>query len=448
MKRLILFSILFLSYTSCFSQTGWVIQSTPFNNINDFQFLNSQTGFIAGNGGGQFAVTTNGGSTWTSRNVPINQHMLAVSFINENTGWVSCQIDTIGYHKSDIYKTSNGGVTWTQVNRIQYQEYYSDLHMISKDSVIITTGGWGMFANLGTTSYTFNGATPFNMSNGYECYGLQFLNKTTGWVIRYFETDTGPSDVWISKTVNSGLSWSNIYNDHHTLSYYPVKVYNIHFLNENTGYLCGDSGRFSVTTNGGSNWVNRNTNKTFGFKSVFFLDVNTGYAGGWKYNPTVDSSALLRTTNGGVNWIPMRNNALDKIGKIFFVDDHTGWATGITGTLPWNLTGGPLMKTVTGGLTAIEPISSVIPDKFLLKQNYPNPFNPVTKIQYDIPSSNFVSLKVYDVRGNEIVTLVSERQNAGSYSITFDAASKPSGVYFYKLVTSGFTETKKMVLIK
>ncbi len=88
------------------------------------------------------------------------------------------------------------------------------------------------------------------------------------------------------------------------------------------------------------------------------------------------------------------------------------------------------------------------PESFSLSQNYPNPFNPTTNINYNLPNSNFVTLKVYDAVGNEIETLVNEKQNAGSYSVTFNASNYPSGVYFYKLVTEKFSETRKMVLVK
>ena len=89
-----------------------------------------------------------------------------------------------------------------------------------------------------------------------------------------------------------------------------------------------------------------------------------------------------------------------------------------------------------------------IPELFSLSQNYPNPFNPTTNIKYDLPVGDFVVLKVYDVIGNEIETLVNEKQNAGSYSVSFNAVNYPSGVYFYKLMTEKFSETKKMVVVK
>jgi len=88
------------------------------------------------------------------------------------------------------------------------------------------------------------------------------------------------------------------------------------------------------------------------------------------------------------------------------------------------------------------------PITFALKQNYPNPFNPTTNIKFQIPVSRFVSLKVYDVIGSEIATLINEKKPAGQYEIAFDATNLPSGIYFYRLQAGSFVETKKMVLIK
>jgi len=88
------------------------------------------------------------------------------------------------------------------------------------------------------------------------------------------------------------------------------------------------------------------------------------------------------------------------------------------------------------------------PKEFKLEQNYPNPFNPITRIQYRVSSTSNVSLKVYDVLGNEVATLVNEEKPAGSYEVEFDAAQLSSGIYFYKLESAGFVQTKKMMLVK
>jgi hypothetical protein len=89
-----------------------------------------------------------------------------------------------------------------------------------------------------------------------------------------------------------------------------------------------------------------------------------------------------------------------------------------------------------------------MPSSFSLIQNFPNPFNPTTTIKYQIPELSFVTIKVYDVLGNEITTLVNEEKPIGIYTIEFDASNLPSGIYFYKLQSSNFTQTKKMILQK
>jgi hypothetical protein len=97
----------------------------------------------------------------------------------------------------------------------------------------------------------------------------------------------------------------------------------------------------------------------------------------------------------------------------------------------------------------IEPIAGEVPKSFAVKQNYPNPFNPVTNIEFSIPvSSADTKLLIYDAAGREIAMLVNQELKAGNYKVDWDASSVPSGVYFYKLVSGDYIETKKMVLIK
>lgn len=96
----------------------------------------------------------------------------------------------------------------------------------------------------------------------------------------------------------------------------------------------------------------------------------------------------------------------------------------------------------------VTPISSQIPSQYKLEQNYPNPFNPITIINYDIPKTGQVTLRVYDVLGKVVATLVNSVKNAGSYKAEFDGADFSSGVYFYRLESNGFVDTKKMMLIK
>ncbi|MCJ7554755.1 MAG: T9SS type A sorting domain-containing protein [Ignavibacteriaceae bacterium] len=99
-------------------------------------------------------------------------------------------------------------------------------------------------------------------------------------------------------------------------------------------------------------------------------------------------------------------------------------------------------------VVGVEDEANLTPQNFMLNQNYPNPFNPSTKISYALRESGFVNLKVYDVLGNEVATLVNTTKQAGNHSVEFNAVDLPSGVYFYTLQVNGFSDSKKMLLLK
>ena len=98
--------------------------------------------------------------------------------------------------------------------------------------------------------------------------------------------------------------------------------------------------------------------------------------------------------------------------------------------------------------TSVKPVVSNVPKTFQLYANYPNPFNPSTMISYDVPKQSVVSLKVYDILGREITTLVDQKQNPGKYGVRFDASRLSSGVYLYRLQAGSFSQTKKLMLVK
>ena len=104
--------------------------------------------------------------------------------------------------------------------------------------------------------------------------------------------------------------------------------------------------------------------------------------------------------------------------------------------------------TTTGGITYINKISSEIPNSYSLSQNYPNPFNPTTVISFRLAVNSFTSIKIYDILGREITTLVNEMLSPGTYEVEWNAGNYSSGVYYYKLSAGEYKETRKMILIK
>jgi hypothetical protein len=154
----------------------------------------------------------------------------------------------------------------------------------------------------------------------------------------------------------------------------------------------------------------------------------------------IDSLTVKISTDGGLTF---PTEIFRKGGNLLATAPQT-----TTYFVPTNNTMWRSHKSSLSDIVSVNSDGLSVPLKFSLNQNYPNPFNPETVISYDLPVSDFVILKIYDILGKEIVTLVNEKQNMGRHEINFNAANLPSGIYFYQLNTQGFTDTKRMVLIK
>lgn len=99
-------------------------------------------------------------------------------------------------------------------------------------------------------------------------------------------------------------------------------------------------------------------------------------------------------------------------------------------------------------VTSVEPIPDVLPEVFRLDQNYPNPFNPSTTIQFAVPKTSQVSIKLYDLLGREVAVLLEDNLPAGEYKLQFEATGLASGVYFYRMIADGFVQSRKLTLLK
>lgn len=122
--------------------------------------------------------------------------------------------------------------------------------------------------------------------------------------------------------------------------------------------------------------------------------------------------------------------------------DSTNWASVFSDFVSSQ----SLVVNIYGSDNAVN--KNIIPKTFSLKQNYPNPFNPITKIEYELPKDIFIKIKIYDILGREVKTLVNEFKNAGSYIISFNGSEFASGIYFYRIQAGSFVSVKRMVLIK
>ena len=295
-----------------------------------------------------------------------------------------------------------------------------------------------------------------------QFWGLYFVNSNTGFV-------SGSAGT-ILKTTNKGDNWNLLTSP--TIS----ALDGIYFVNENTGYIGGSgSGILIKTTDAGVSFVNKNGLYISGFETataIYFSDVNNGMY-------CTNAGRIVMTTNGGDNWSLIYSMS-GGIWGMSFPNATTGFACTSTGTVlkttnfgaSWGVQNTPLtenlyeicfssaqtgyiatwsgkvLKTTNAGLTFTSGINTGVPDKFILYQNYPNPFNPTTVIRYQLSVVSDVSLKVYDILGKEIATLVNEKLQSGTYEVPFSNDQLPSGIYFYTLTAGDYKETKRMTLIK
>ncbi len=250
------------------------------------------------------------------------------------------------------------------------------------------------------------------------------------------------------KSTNSGVTWSQIFIPHPLdgssssvciNKRYPDSVY---FAVNGSIYLSPDSG----TT------INEIFTSAQGSIKVVELDPlkpENIYAGG---SSAQGDYYFCISTDGGKTWNRIESlfsKPIRNITSISVVNNPSGNTLvflGTEGTGVWCYT-----SPVT---TNIKPIKN-LPEEFRLYQNYPNPFNPMTKIKYSIPvetlratSLQNVTLKIYDILGNEVVTLVNEDQPAGEYEVALDGSKLSSGIYFYQLKVGNFINTRKMILMK
>ncbi|MBX7045631.1 MAG: T9SS type A sorting domain-containing protein [Ignavibacteria bacterium] len=408
MKIFLLFLALIL-HSSLFAQTGWFQQSSgTANDIVDIQFINANLGFAIANNHetheSSLLKSTNGGTNWTSIFTSPAISLYSLRFFNENTGIIS------GGYGSLVYKTTNSGVSWI-TQQLPVLDTYKRLYYQSADTIYAV----GSKTITRTTNSGNSWATYYNLTDAYWS-DITFINQKTG-------ITAGASLV---RTTNSGVSWT-------VMSYFGVGVSN---YGENNILICGYAGIYKSSNFGvtAAQVYSFPPGVIGGIYSIKHIDASTAIGVG-------NTGKILKSTNGGNNWFEQSSNVTNNLLRVTFINQETGWIGGDYGLI---------LKTTTGGVTTtgFSQTNSETPEKFSLSQNYPNPFNPNTVISYQLPVAGNVWLKVYNALGNEIETLVYEKQNAGSYSVTFDGANLPSGIYFYKLISNQFQETRKMVLVK
>ncbi len=381
-----------------------------------------------------------------------------------------------------IWITTNSAGSWTQSSNTLSSSYkVSAVTVVNSSSPYLGFAGTtdGMIfkcTSVTGSSDTWNDITPVNNNGAYVRRIVVDLNSKQhiyACYSGYNNNDTTKKHVLYSS--NQGTNWNDISGD---LPDVPVHSLVIDPNDSQTLYIGTETGVYQ-TTNGGTNWANvstgmasyvpvdklvlqTGTNKLFAFthgRSVF-VTTSPIPVELTNFTSIVENEKVIlnwetatETNNYGFDIERSTNSNWTKIGFIkgngnsterkqySFVDNYPMGGTSFKYRLK--------QIDYDGNFKYSETVNAIIlPKGISLSQNYPNPFNPTTAIRYELSREGKISLKVYDAAGREVRTLIDKNQQAGRYQVTFNASDLASGVYFYTLRGEGFTQTKKLILMK
>jgi ligand-binding sensor domain-containing protein len=289
----------------------------------------------------------------------------------------------------------------------------TDVQALAISGTNLFAGSWsGVFlsTNNGTSWTEVNTGLTNTYVKALAISGTNLFAGTESGV--FLSTDNGTS--WTA--ANTGLA--------------NTRVHAFAILGTNI-FAGTDAGVFR-STNNGTSWTATNLNNT-GVRSFAVSGTNL-FAGTW--------DGVFVSTDMGASWTGV-GFGLDPFTEVtsLAVSDSTLFV-GAAGKGVWRR---PLSELVT---SLDETATTDMPTEYLLHQNYPNPFNPSTTIEFSLPHAGYVTLKVYNVLGEEVAGLIAGDHTAGTFKATWDASDMPSGVYFYRLMAGDYVQTKKAVLMK
>lgn len=430
-----------------------------FNKFGYSIYSVGSTLYLGSVGAGIF-ISNNNSLSWTRSNNGIKAVPVGCLSNNGSTLYA-------GTYGNGVFVSTNNGDNWSQAdNNGLGDPVIRTLIPFSTNIFAGTNNGIFLSANNGSTWTNSSSGLPTStqincliqsasnlFAGGDNTHVYKSTNNGASWV----DLGTVPSSVSCFATIginiflgmqNNGMAYSLNGGSTWTLANSGLTNLAVHSLTTlgTTNIFVGTERGVFLSTNTGANW-NRVSNKTNGMDSVITV---TALANDGTYVTAGTNRGVYLTSDMGATW-QKKNQGLgaDTTFNCLLITNNTVFAgmipmyplTGATSPLVWK-------RSIANISIGIKNISTGIPDKYALTQNYPNPFNPSTIISYSLPFNSFVRLKVYNIFGQEIASLVNERQNSGTYEVTFDGSEFSSGVYFYRLDANGFNETKKMLLVK
>lgn len=457
------------------SGANWVQQTSPTGStLIDVDMFDASHAFICGDNA--ILYTSNGGDNWQLQNIQNNPVLVDIDYINQTTA------TTVGA-SGLILRTTNTGANWFAQNSGVVDQVVSIDFIDVNNGIAIT--------QFGPALRTTNGGVNWIPSDtlGYT-QKVCFIDSNNAFAAGY--------EGLIYRTTNGGINWI-LQNANTTENFLSIN-----FTDANNGIIVGQNGTVLRTSNAGvisgsnssysRNGLNlpitdfQNTNDSINvnitdkstvpivtriyLKIDTVLHTNDGDLEFYLEHNGITDTLIYRNGGSGDNFLgtflndatnfplvsgtaPFRGSykSYRPLSRFNGQNPNGFWklrifdrAAGNTGTLEaWSLN---ITYTQVIGITG----NQNTPSEYKLFQNYPNPFNPVTKIKFSLPNGNernlAVKLKIYDILGREVTTLINQQMKPGSYIAEWNAGNYASGVYFYRLETGDFAETKKMVLVK
>jgi photosystem II stability/assembly factor-like uncharacterized protein len=361
-------------------------------------------------------ITTNMGNNWEG--ISDDHGVMDVSIVDPQHIWFATDIGA-------IFATLDKGAHWTRqffdtsktsfMNFIQMFDLQNGVAMGDGKSAL--SPAVFLRTSDGGTHWTSVNDSAFGAFSGDLWRRVSFVSPLVGY---FFESGTNPQSLY--KTTDGGESWKSVLTVDGSIGL--IKFYSntigfaVHPVNNN----------IYRTTDGGTIWETFTTPFSGWPNDIEFIKGDPSQV--WAV-----SGSVYFSNDTGRTWITQ----LDIKGRdLAFLDAMHGWLLSDTG----------VYYTVLGPVLGVNSQWKISQIRWALEQNYPNPFNPITTIAFTLPSKSFVTLKVYDLLGREVSTLVDEELSAGKYLRQWNASNFSSGVYFYQLQTGSFTETKKLFLLK
>lgn len=459
----------------------FTFQKNPMlGNLVSIYFYDNQKGWAVSSLNNAVIYTTDGGNNWSlPPGTGVSYSWLQKQSGTNNIGNGFCLHPSnkngifIAMGKQ-IYRSLDIGETWTNIATISIGTRAHSFYVNPLDSNLMLAS---MDASGGrvvrSTDYGQTWTTTWGPGS-LTSYGMPLEMDPNNPDMCFL----GPDNSVMLRSTNFGLNWNNWSSTTFRSPCDLVVLYDSsNYMYVGDGTTGSGSGEFFKSTNGGLNWTSIHTvsGSEIPMISVTNLDLDLAFHTAWssggvwrtgnkwnsfvqvattgsawgtdiaKDDPTAVSfvvygSTAYLSTNGGDNFVSSNIGSSPNAGVLYYDKGNL-----------FSQQGGGVykLKVLYSVITGNSQISNELPNSFRLSQNYPNPFNPSTTIEYEISSASLVQLKVFDILGNEIQTLVNNYLAPGKYSSNFDASKLSSGVYFYTLVSSGQKiDTKKMILIK